>query len=113
MCARRSTSLLKAAILRARGIRLGTRVAGVGLVEEDLALQVALLDEVAVDEGERTHAGARQQACRCRTGGADANHGHMGALDPGLARGTNAGEEDLARVPFVRGLRRSRHLSVV
>ena len=94
-------------------VGLGTRIARVRLVEEDLALQIALLDKVAVDEGQGSHAAARQQTCCRRPGGAHAHHGHMGALDPGLALGTNAGEQDLARVPFLHGLRRRRHLSVV
>ena len=96
-----------------RRVRLRTRVARVGLVEKDLALQIALLDEIAIDEGESSHARARQETCRSRPSGADADHGHVGALDPGLALGANAGEQDLARVPFLHGLRRSRHLSVV
>ena len=48
----------------ARGFGLRQALAGVGLVEEHLALQVGRLDEVAVDQGKGADAGAREQARR-------------------------------------------------
>jgi len=47
--------------MAARGFGFGQRFARVGLVEEDLALKVRGLDEVAVDEGECAYARAREQ----------------------------------------------------
>ena len=44
----------------ASGFGLGEAVAGVGLVEEDLPLEVGGFDKIAVDEGKRTNAGARK-----------------------------------------------------
>ncbi len=47
--------------LAAGGFGFGEREEGVGLVEEDLALEVGGLDEVAVDEGEGSDAGAGEE----------------------------------------------------
>ena len=47
--------------LAAGGLGFGEGVEGVGLVEEDLTLKVGGLDEVAVDEGEGSDAGAGEQ----------------------------------------------------
>lgn len=93
------------------GFREG--VAGVGLIEKDLALQVALFDEVAVNEGEGSDAGSGEEAGSGRPGCAYADYGHMGTFDSVLTLGADGGEEDLARVPFADGLGRDGHLSVV
>ena len=78
---------VEAGDVAARGFGFGQSFARVGLVEEDLALQVRGLDEVAVDEGECANPRAREQRCRGRTSGAAANDGDMGRGQPLLARG--------------------------
>ena len=63
--------------LAAGGLGLGQRGQGVGFIEQDLALQVRGLDEVAVDQREMADAGARQQRGRSRSRGAAAHHRDM------------------------------------
>ena len=77
--------------------------AGVVFVEEHLALEVGGLDEVAIDEGEMTDAGAGEEAGRGGSGGTDADDGDAGAAEILLAGLTDAGEEDLAGVAFAVG----------
>ena len=55
----------------AGGFGFGEGLAGVGLVEEDLALEVGGLDEVAVDEGEGADAGAGEERGGCGPGGSE------------------------------------------
>ncbi len=86
------------------GFGLGESVAGVGLVEEDLPLEVGFFDEVAVDEGEGADAGAGEEGGGGGTGGADADDGDVGLAEESLAGDADAGEEDLAGVAgFVGG----------
>ncbi len=87
--------------LAAGGLGLGEGGEGVGLVEEDLALEVGGFDEVAVDEGEGADAGAGEERGGGGSGGADADDGDVGAGEELLARGADAGEEDLAGVAVV------------
>ena len=82
----------------AGGFGLGQAFAGVGLVEEDLALQVGGLDEVAVDEGEGADAGAGEQRGGGRAHGAAADDGDVSLGEALLAGGADAGKEDLAGV---------------
>ena len=84
--------------LAASGLGFRERFAGVGLVEEDLALEVGGLYEVAVDEGEGTDAGAGEEGSRCCSGGSAADDGDVGGGEEALAGGSDAGEEDLAGV---------------
>jgi len=93
----------------AGGFGFGQRVARVGLVEENLTLEVALFDEIAVDKREESDSGARQQAGGGGSGGADADDGDMRAQQLFLARGSNSGEEHLPGVPFGRGVGRRHH----
>lgn len=62
----------------AGGFRFGEGGEGVGLVEEDLALEVGGLDEVAVDEGEGADAGAGDEGGGGGSGGAAADDGDVG-----------------------------------
>ena len=64
--------------LAAGGFGLGEGFAGVGLVEEDLALEVRGFDEVAVDEGEGADAGAGEERGGGGSRGSDADDGDMG-----------------------------------
>ncbi len=82
----------------AGGFGFGEAVAGVGLVEEHLALEVGGFDEVAVDEGQGADASAGQQRSRGRTGRSAAYDGDVGAGELELAGFADAGEEDLAGV---------------
>jgi len=84
--------------LAACGFGFGEGFAGVCFVEEDLALEVGGLDEVAVDEGESADAGAGEEGCGCGSGGSDADDGDVGGCEQLLAGGTDAGEENLAGV---------------
>ena len=98
--------------LAAGGFGLGEGFEGVGFVEEDLALEVGGLDEVAVDEGEGADAGAGEQRGGGGSGGSDADDGDVGGGEQLLAGGADAGEEDLAGVAVFarRSLRNSRWL---
>ena len=84
--------------LAAGGFGFGEGFAGVGLVEEDLALEVGGFDEVAVDEGEGADAGAGEEGGGGGSGGSDADDGDVGGGEEMLAGGSDAGEENLAGV---------------
>ena len=89
--------------LAARSLGLGEGFERVGFVEEDLALEVGGLDEVAIDEGEGADAGAREQRGGGGPGGSDADDGDVGGGELLLTCGADAGKEDLAGVAlFVR-----------
>ncbi len=85
----------------AGGFGFGEGFAGVGFVEEDLALEVGGFDEVAVDEGESSDAGAGEEGCGCGSGGSYADDGDVGGGEELLAGGADAREEDLAGVAVV------------
>jgi len=87
----------------AGGFCFGEPVAGVGLVEEDLALEVGGFDEVAVDEGEGANAGAGEEGGGGGSGGSYANDGYVGGAKLALTGGADAGEEDLAGVAVLIG----------
>jgi len=61
----------------AGGLGLGEGVAGVGFVEEDLALEVGWLDEIAVDEGESADTGAGEERGGGRSHGPAADDGDV------------------------------------
>ena len=93
---------LKAAMWRRAASALGRACEGVGFVEEDLALQVGGLDEVAVDEGERADAGAGEKAGGGGAGGSDSDDsGVSGARVfaglPGRCRGRGPGGSSARR----------------
>jgi len=87
--------------LAAGGFGLGEGLEGVGLVEEDLALEVGGLDEVAVDEGEGADAGAGEEGGCCCSGGSAADDGDVRGGELALALSSDAGEEDLTGVAVV------------
>lgn len=89
--------------LAARSLCLREGVECVGLVEEDLTLEIGGFDEVAIDEGEGSDAGAGQEGCGCGTSGSAADDGDMSGGEELLAGGPDAFEEDLARVSVVIG----------
>ena len=89
---------VEAGDVTAGGLGLGEGFTGVGLVEEDLALEVGGFDEVAVDEGERAYASACEQRGGSRAHGSAADNGDMSGSQALLAGGANPGEEDLAGV---------------
>ncbi len=89
--------------LAAGGFGFGEGFAGVGLVEEDLALEVGGFDEVAVDEGEGADAGAGEEGGGGGSGGSDADDGDVGGGEELLAGGSDAGKEDLAGVAVMIG----------
>ncbi len=84
--------------LAAGGFGFGEGGVGVGFVEEDLALEVGGLDEVAVDEGDVADAGAGEERGGCGSGGAYADDGDAGLAEQLLAGGADSGEENLAGV---------------
>src|SRR5690348_4109574 len=55
------------------GKRLGQRLGGVGFIEQHLALQVARLNVIAVDEAQESNSGAGQHSRGCRSCSAAAN----------------------------------------
>lgn len=76
----------------------GQGLEGVGLVEEDLTLEIGGFDEVAVDEGERADTGAGEERCCGGSGSSAAEDGYMGGGQELLAGRAYAGEEYLAGV---------------
>ena len=72
--------------LAAGGFGLGEGFEGVGLVEEDLALEVGGFDEVAVDEGEGADAGAGEEGGGGGSGGSDADDGDVGGGEAAAGR---------------------------
>lgn len=94
---------VEAGDLAASGLGLGRRLTRIFLIEKDLPLQVAGLDEVAVDEREATDAGSREQRGDGGTGGADAEDGNVSRGETGLASDADRDKESLARVA-VEGL---------
>jgi len=90
--------------LAAGGLGLGEGLEGVGLVEEDLPLEVGGFDEVAVDEGEGSDAGAGEERGGGCSGGSAAYDGDVGGGEEMLAMGSDAGEENLAGVAVVEGV---------
>ena len=87
----------------AGGFGLGEGVAGVGFVEEDLALEVGGLDEVAVDEGEGADSSACEERCGGRAHGSAAYDGDVGGGKTLLADSADAGKENLTGVSvFIR-----------
>ena len=79
---------------------LGQRFGGVGFVEEHLALQVAGLYVVAVNDAEVADSGARQQGSKGRAGGTAADDGDACRGQALLAVGSDGWKQDLARVPL-------------
>ena len=87
----------------AGGFGRGEGVAGVGFVEEDLALEVGGLDEVAVDEGEGADSSACEERCGGRAHGSAAYDGDVGGGKTLLADSADAGKENLTGVSvFIR-----------
>ena len=82
----------------AGGFGLGQAFAGVGFVEEDLALQVGGLDEVAVDESEGADSGAGEQRGGGSAHGTAADDGNVSLGEALLAGCADSCEEDLAGV---------------
>ncbi len=89
--------------LAAGGFGLGEGLEGVGLVEEDLALEVGGFDEVAVDEGEGADTGAGEQRGCGGSGGSATDDGDVGCGEHLLSGGADSGEEDLTGVAVVGG----------
>jgi len=87
--------------MAARGLGFGEGVAGIVFVEEDLALEVGGLDEVAIDEGEAADAGAGEETGGGCAGGADADDGCVRVQKTLLSALADGGEEDLAGVALV------------
>ncbi len=84
--------------LSAGGLGLWSGGGGIGFVKENLALQVALLDEVAVDEDEGADTGSGKQRGRGCAGGSAADDGDCGAGKALLSFMTDGRKEHLARV---------------
>jgi hypothetical protein len=85
------------------------------LVEQDLALQVRLLDEVAVDDPQRPDPGARQQRRLHRPERPAADQDDARRHQPGLALGADLLEQHLPGIAGRdrAGRRPARRLSVV
>ena len=75
--------------------------AGVGFVEEDLALEVREFDEVAVNQGESADAGADEKRGGGGSGGSAADDGGVGSGEAALTFVADGREEDLAGVAAV------------
>jgi len=91
---------------RARGgDRLGRAGRGIGLGEQDLPLQVAQFDDVAVDDPEVADAGARQGLRAVRAERPDPDDQDRGLLQPLLAVDADPRNPHLAAVAVERGIR--------
>ena len=76
----------------------GKGLGGVVLGEEPLALEVGGFDEVAIEDGEVSDAGAGEGGGVIGTEGAAADDGDVGGEETGLSVDADAGEESLTRV---------------
>src|SRR3954469_16664477 len=77
---------------------LGKGFGGVGFVEENLALKVAGLDVIAVDNAEVSHSGTGQKANQGGAGSAAAYHRNSGRGEVFLSMGTDSRKEYLPRI---------------
>ncbi len=91
------------AMRRAAAAALGRDFGGVGLFEEPLAMQVAGLDVIAVDEGEAAHTGAGQRGGVETAERAASGDDRMRIQERFLPAFPDAGEEDLPRVALAIG----------
>ncbi len=89
---------VEAGDLAAGGLGFGGGGGGIGLVEEHLALQVALFDEIAVDEDEGADAGAGEQGGGSGAGGSAADDSDGGGGEALLAGFADGCEEHLTGV---------------
>ncbi len=64
--------------LAAGGFSLGQGLEGVRLVEQDLTLEIGRLNEVAVDEGKGSDAGAGEERCCCGSSCSATDDGDVG-----------------------------------
>ena len=87
--------------MAAGGFRLGQRAAGVFFVKKHLALQIGGLDEIAVDEGECSDSGAREQGSGCCSGGTASDDSDVRGGEHVLAGRADSGEEYLTGVAVV------------
>ncbi len=94
-------SELNARNLPGSGDGLGQRFRGVRFVKQHLALQVAGLDVIAVDDPKISDAGAGQQRREGGPGGAAAYDDHLRSGQTALPFGPDALEKDLAGITFV------------
>ena len=76
------------------------RLGSVGFVEQNLALQVAGLNVITVDDAKVSHAGARQQRSQGRAGSSATDDGDTGFRQSRLTRFADGRKEDLAGIPF-------------
>ena len=90
------------------GNGLGQGLGGVGFIEQRLALEIAGLDVIAVDDADGADAGAGQQSGGGRSGGAAADHGDARGAQALLSFGADAMKQHLARVAFLGSQRHSR-----
>ncbi len=95
--------LLIARSFRAAASALGRFVGDIGLVEEDLALQVMGLDEVAIDDADHPDPGPGQVVGQHRSQGAATAEGHSALQERPLARLAELREPGLAAIA-VEGL---------
>lgn len=97
----------------ASGLGLGQGFAGVSLIKENLALEIAFFDKIAINQGEAADAGAGQQAGGGGSGSSDPDEGDMRLSNALLAVGANAGKKDLSGITLGRRGRRIRHRYLV
>ena len=86
---------VKESDVAASGFGFGEALECVGLVEEDLALEVGRLDEVAIDEGEGSDAGAGEERGSRGSSGSAADDRSVRGGKALLAGEADSGEEDL------------------
>jgi len=80
------------------GFGFGQGLASVGLVEEDLALEIGGFDEVAVDKSECADASTGEERGGGSSSGSHADDRDMGSGEKFLTWHTNAFKQDLAGV---------------
>ncbi len=85
-------------VAQALGGGLDLRPAHGGAAEEDLAVEVALVDHVEVDQAERADPRRREVEAERRAEAAGADHQHLGRLELALPQGADLGEDQVAAV---------------
>src|SRR5260370_36374150 len=80
-------------------------------MERRLAMEVRLLDEVAIDDANARQPGGHEEICGGSTDGAAADEHRAGSQETSLAVFANAGKEHLPGILFVKRVVHQGHMA--
>ena len=75
----------------------------IGHAVDELAVKVAQLDRVIIDDADGSDTGRREGGNHAAAEAASADHEHSGCREPGLLVGSEAGQRELARIAEIHG----------